>query len=64
MTPRAGPQRLPSWALAGLIAAFVSTTYLFTVKRVNVVDELEAELQRELELEARRQSRADTKGRS
>lgn len=48
--------RLPNLVVAGLILAFVGTTYGFTVRRVNVVDELEAELKRELEQEARRQA--------
>lgn len=59
MAGGAAPARripLPNWAVAGLLAVFVGSTYLQTFRRVSV-DDLDAELDREIEQEAKRQER-------
>ena len=43
---------LPSWALAGLLAAFAGATYFYSARSVSV-SELSAELEREAQRQAR-----------
>lgn len=43
---------LPSWALAGLLAAFVGATYFYSARSVSV-SELSAELEREAQRQAK-----------
>lgn len=43
---------LPSWALAGLLAAFAGATYFYSAKSVSV-SELSAELEREAARQAK-----------
>ena len=43
---------LPSWALAGLLAAFAGATYLYSARSVSV-SELSAELEREAQRQAK-----------
>lgn len=55
------PGTLPSWVVGGLLAAFVGSTYLSTIRRVGGEDELEKELLRELAEEAKRQEASESK---
>ena len=50
-------RRLPNWALGGLLAAFVGATFYTTIGNVTA-DDLEAELERELAEEDRRQRKS------
>ena len=50
--------RVPSWALAGLLAVFVGGSYFTIIKRVSN-DDLEKELEREIAEENRRQAREE-----
>ena len=43
---------LPSWALAGLLAAFAGATYFYSARSVSV-SELSAELEREAQRQAK-----------
>lgn len=52
-------RRRPNLIVAAGLTVFVGGTYLNTIRRVGTGYDLEAELQRELELEARRQARQE-----
>jgi hypothetical protein len=56
MAPQQKPP-LPSWVVAAGLAVFVAGTYYSTFRRVGGGD-LEKELERELEEEARRQEKS------
>lgn len=59
MSGGAAPTRripIPNWAVAGLLTVFVGSTYFQTFRRVSI-DDLDAELEREIEQEIKRQER-------
>ena len=55
--------RKANFAIAGLLAVFVGGTYYNIIRRVSHND-LEAELQRELEAEARKQAKEATEAKA